>query len=128
MGNEENNIKSVNLKNEQPSDKKTNTKRVSLINSKLSNNIKNQKNLMNFLIKVENGILIPNIDISNSLPLNNLCNNIVQLKNNEMEYIQAINDFTDIRLNENKNKKFYYNYRGKENKYINSITINERID
>ena len=26
MGNEENNIKSVNLKNEQPSDKKTNTK------------------------------------------------------------------------------------------------------
>ena len=121
MGNEENNIKSVNLKNEHPSDKKINTKRVSLINSKLSNNIKNQKNFMNFLIKVENGILIPNIDISNSLPLNNLCNNIVQLKNNEMEYIQAINDFTDIRLNENKNKKFYYNYRGKENKYINSI-------
>ena len=84
-------------------------------------NFGNKNNFINFLIKVENGILLPNLNISNSISLNNICipnkNNF--LKNKEIKYIQSINDFTDKKLEEN--KKFNYDYSYEEKQYIQII-------
>ena len=84
-------------------------------------NFGNKNNFINFLIKVENGILLPNLNISNSISLNNICipnkNNF--LKNKEIKYFQSINDFTDKKLEEN--KKFNYDYSYEEKQYIQII-------
>ena len=107
MGNENNNIQTINENN-----KSKNTKKKLYIN---------KNNFINFLIKVENGILLPNLNISNSISLNNICipnkNNF--LKNKEIKYIQSINDFTDKKLEEN--KKFNYDYSYEEKQYIQII-------
>ena len=107
MGNENNNIQTINENN-----KSKNTKKKLYIN---------KNNFINFLIKVENGILLPNLNISNSISLNNICipnkNNF--LKNKEIKYIQNINDFTDKKLEEN--KKFNYDYSYEEKQYIQII-------
>ena len=107
MGNENNNIQTINENN-----KSKNTKKKLYIN---------KNNFINFLIKVENGILLPNLNISNSITLNNICipnkNNF--LKNKEIKYIQSINDFTDKKLDEN--KKFNYDYSYEEKQYIQII-------
>ena len=107
MGNENNNIQTINENN-----KSKNTKKKLYIN---------KNNFINFLIKVENGILLPNLNISNSISLNNICipnkNNF--LKNKEIKYIQSINDFTDKKLDEN--KKFNYDYSYEEKQYIQII-------
>ena len=84
-------------------------------------NFGNKNNFINFLIKVENGILLPNLNISNSISLNNIC---IPNKNNfffflEIKYIQSINDFTDKKLEEN--KKFNYDYSNEEKQYIQII-------
>ena len=88
-------------------------------------NFGNKNNFINFLIKVENGILLPNLNISNSISLNNVCipnkNNF--LKNKEIKYIQSINDFTDKKLEEN--KKFNYDYSNEEKQYIQIINNNK---
>ena len=107
MGNENNNIQTINENN-----KSKNTKKKLYIN---------KNNFINFLIKVENGILLPNLNISNSISLNNICipnkNNF--LKNKEIKYIQSVNDFTDKKLEEN--KKFNYDYSYEEKQYIQII-------
>ena len=107
MGNENNNIQTINENN-----KSKNTKKKLYIN---------KNNFINFLIKVENGILLPNLNISNSISLNNICipnkNNF--LKNKEIKYIQSVNDFTDKKLDEN--KKFNYDYSYEEKQYIQII-------
>ena len=107
MGNENNNIQTINENN-----KSKNTKKKLYIN---------KNNFINFLIKVENGILLPNLNISNSISLNNICipnkNNF--LKNKEIKYIQSINDFTDKKLDEN--KKLNYDYSYEEKQYIQII-------
>ena len=123
MGNENNNIQTL---NQYPKD--TKSKRRTYINhSKITNNLKNQKNIMNFLIKVENGILLPNLNISNSPTLNNICIPNNALKNNEIKYFQTINDYIDIKLD--KDKKYYFNYDNTESKYIkiiNDISNNKK--
>ena len=123
MGNE-NNIQTLNT--EPKNDNNINHKRRNYINkSKLSQHFNNKKNLMDFLIKVENGILLQNLNLSNSITLNNLCIPNNELKSNEINYLQSINDFTDLRLNNNKNLNM--NYNNDENKYIiiiNSISNN----
>ena len=103
MGND-NNIQTINENNRS----KINNKKIIINNSKLSQNFGNKNNLIKFLVKVENGILLPNLNISNSIALNNICIPNNSLKNKEINYLQSINDFTDIKLEEN--KKFNYEY------------------
>ena len=114
MGNE-NNIQTLNQQVKDINNVKK--KRSSYINnSRLSQNLKNQKNLINFLIKTENGILLPNLNISNSVTLNNICIQNSALKSDEIKYLKSINNFLDSRFDDN--KKFYYNYDNNENKYV----------
>ena len=118
MGNENN----IQILNQNPKDiNDINKKRRTYINnSKLSQNLKNQKNIINFLIKAENGILLPNLNISNSVTLNNICIPNNTLKNNEIKYLKSINYFIETRLDDN--KKFYYDYDNNEDKYIKIIS------
>ena len=117
MGNE-NNIQTFNP--EHKNDNNANRKRKNFINnSKLSYNLKNKKNLMDFIIKVENGILLDNLNLPNSITLNNLCIPKNTLKKDQINYIQSINDFTDLKLDTN--KKLNMNYNNDQNKFIRII-------
>ena len=80
----------------------TNKKRRTYIkNSNLGNFLENENNIMDFVIKVENGILLPNLNSANLLGINNICAPNTPLKNDEIRYFQSVNDFVDLKLKEN---------------------------
>ena len=121
MGNEIDNPQTMNqypkyINNPTYTNKK---RRTYLKNSNLGNFLENENNIMDFVIKVENGILLPNLNSANLLGLNNICVPNTPLKNDEIRYFQSVNDFVDIKLKEN--QMFYYKYNNTENKYINII-------
>ena len=112
MGNENN----FQTSNDSPKNNTNHKKRIHKNNSNLYNNFTDQENLLDFLIKVENGILLPNLNLSNSISLNNINVPSKNLKN-EINYLQSINDFTDIRLERNKEFDFNNDINNKT-KYI----------
>ena len=105
--------------NDSPKNNTNHKKRIHKNNSNLYNNFTDQENLLDFLIKVENGILLPNLNLSNSISLNNINVPSKNLKN-EINYLQSINDFTDIRLERNKEFDFNNDTHNKT-KYIEII-------
>ena len=99
-------------------------------NSNFSKISQNPKNIINFLIKAEGNILLSNLNKSISISFNNL--NILinnQIKNNllenQLKYIQLIDDHIDIKTKGNLNYPYNraeYNYK----KIINEMSKNDQ--
>ena len=93
-----------------------------LYNSNISQNLKNPKNIMNFLIRAEANILLSNLNKTTSLTFNNLNllhdkkikNNLIE---NQIKYIQITDDFIDKKTK----GKLNFSYNGTEYSYIQTI-------
>ena len=91
-------------------------------NSKFSQKFQNPKNIMNFLIKAEENILLSNLSQATSVTFNNLWllqndkikNNLIE---DQIKYIQLTDEF----INKKTKGNMHFSYRGKENYYLKIV-------
>ena len=120
MGN--NNIIQTEKDSQFDNNKYSNNQNKNINNLKFSHTFQNPKNIMNFLIKAEENILLSNLSQATSLTFNNLWllqNDKIKhnLIKDQIKYIQLTDEF----INKKTKGKMNFSYRGKENYYMKIV-------